>query len=76
MAACIERDAEELSQLLSRESGKPIRDARGEVSRASLTFRIAAEESTRINGEWLPLDWAAPNRGRHGIVRRYREVYE
>jgi glyceraldehyde-3-phosphate dehydrogenase (NADP+) len=71
VAGRIERDAEELSVLLSRESGKPIRDARGEVARAALTFRIAGEEATRINGEWLPLDWAAANRGRHGIVRRY-----
>ena len=71
VAGCIERDADELSVLLSRESGKPIKDARGEVARGALTFRIAAEESTRINGEWLPLDWAPANKGRHGIVRRY-----
>ncbi len=71
VAACIERDADELATLLSRESGKPIKDARGEVARGALTFRVAAEESTRINGEWLPLDWAPANKGRHGIVRRY-----
>ena len=71
VAACIERDADQLAILLSRESGKPIKDARGEVARGALTFRIAAEESTRINGEWLPLDWAPANKGRHGIVRRY-----
>ena len=71
VAACIERDADDLATLLSRESGKPIKDARGEVARGALTFRVAAEESTRINGEWLPLDWAPANKGRHGIVRRY-----
>ena len=71
VAACIDRDADELSTLLSRESGKPIKDARGEVARGALTFRTAAEEALRINGEWLPLDWSAANRGRHGIVRRY-----
>jgi glyceraldehyde-3-phosphate dehydrogenase (NADP+) len=71
VANCIERDAEDLAVLLSRESGKPIKDARGEVARGALTFRIAAEEATRINGEWLPLDWAPANKGRHGIVRRY-----
>ncbi|HEY8772892.1 MAG TPA: aldehyde dehydrogenase family protein [Candidatus Limnocylindria bacterium] len=67
----ISQDADELAELLSRESGKPIRDARGEVARGALTFRIAAEEAQRINGEWLPLDWSAANRGRSGIVRRY-----
>ena len=71
VAACIDRDAEELSELLTRESGKPIRDARGEVLRGALTFRTAAEEALRITGEWLPLDWNAANRGRSGIVRRY-----
>jgi acyl-CoA reductase-like NAD-dependent aldehyde dehydrogenase len=71
VAASIERDTDELADLLSRESGKPIRDARTEVARGALTFRTAAEEALRINGEWLPLDWAAANRGRHGIVRRY-----
>ena len=71
VAARIERDADELATLLSSESGKPIRDARAEVARGALTFRTAAEEALRINGEWLPLDWAPASRGRHGIVRRY-----
>jgi acyl-CoA reductase-like NAD-dependent aldehyde dehydrogenase len=67
----ISQEADQLADLLSRESGKPIRDAKGEVARGALTFRIAAEEALRINGEWLPLDWSATNRGRSGIVRRY-----
>jgi acyl-CoA reductase-like NAD-dependent aldehyde dehydrogenase len=67
----INQEADELAELLTRESGKPIRDARGEVARSALTFRTAAEEALRINGEWLPLDWTAANRGRSGIVRRY-----
>ena len=67
----ISQDADELAELLTRESGKPIRDAQGEVARGALTFRTAAEEALRINGEWLPLDWAAANRGRSGIVRRF-----
>jgi glyceraldehyde-3-phosphate dehydrogenase (NADP+) len=71
VAACIERDADELAALLSAESGKPIRDAAAEVARGALTFRTAAEEALRINGEWLPLDWTAANVGRQGIVRRY-----
>ena len=71
VAERISQEADELAELLSRESGKPIRDAKGEVARGALTFRIAAEEALRINGEWLPLDWSAANRGRSGIVRRY-----
>ena len=71
VAQRIADDADELTELLSRESGKPVKDARGEVLRGSLTFRTAAEEALRIAGEWLPLDWNAANRGRSGIVRRY-----
>ncbi len=71
VAARISAESDELANLLMSESGKPIKDARGEVSRAALTFRTAAEEALRINGEWLPLDWMAANRGRSGIVRRY-----
>src|SRR6476661_90330 len=71
VAERIAQDADELAELLTRESGKPIRDARGEVARGSLTFRTAAEEALRINGEWMPLDWNAANKGRSGIWRRY-----
>ena len=71
VAQRIAEDADELAELLTRESGKPIKDARGEVARASLTFRTAGEEALRINGEWMPLDWNAANRGRSGIWRRY-----
>jgi acyl-CoA reductase-like NAD-dependent aldehyde dehydrogenase len=62
----ITAEADELAELITRESGKPIKDARG-----ALTFRTAAEEALRINGEWMPLDWNAANRGRSGLVRRY-----
>jgi acyl-CoA reductase-like NAD-dependent aldehyde dehydrogenase len=62
---------EELGRIISRESGKPIRDALGEVDRAVLTFRLAAEEAERITGETIPLDINAFSRGRVGITRRY-----
>ena len=71
VAERIVQEADDLAELLSRESGKPIRDAAAEVARGALTFRTAAEEALRINGEWLALDWTAANRGRSGIVRRY-----
>jgi acyl-CoA reductase-like NAD-dependent aldehyde dehydrogenase len=46
----------ELSQLIARESGKPIRYARAEVTRAVLTFTLGAGESRRLGGEVLPID--------------------
>lgn len=55
--------AEEIAQTLTMESGKPIKDARGEVSRSIDTFIVAAEESVRIYGEHMPLDISARNKG-------------
>lgn len=62
---------EEFARTLSQEAGKPIKAARTEVERAIFTFTVAAEESTRIYGEYLPLDWQEFTAGRWGIVRRF-----
>src|SRR5437016_10361848 len=62
---------DEFSRTLAQEAGKPIKAARTEVERAIFTFNVAAEESTRIHGEFLPLDWQEFTAGRWGIVRRF-----
>ncbi len=62
---------EELGRLIALEAGKPIRDALVEVDRATLTFRLGAEEAERLGGEVIPLDLMASSRGRIGITRRY-----
>jgi acyl-CoA reductase-like NAD-dependent aldehyde dehydrogenase len=41
------------------------------VERAINTFQIAAEESTRIYGEYIPLDSLESTAGRWGLVRRF-----
>ncbi len=48
---------EEIAHTMAQEAGKPIKAARTEVERSIFTFTVAAEESTRIYGEYLPLDW-------------------
>ena len=65
-----ERKAE-FARTLAQEAGKPIKAARSEVERSIFTFTVAAEESTRIYGEYLPLDWQEYTAGRWGIVRRF-----
>jgi acyl-CoA reductase-like NAD-dependent aldehyde dehydrogenase len=62
---------EEFSRLMALEAGKPLKAARAEVDRAVFTFAVAAEEATRIGGEWLPLDWQASTAGRSAIIRRF-----
>jgi len=71
VAAGILDRLEELSVQLAAEAGKPIRDARVEIERGALCFRLAAEEAERMNGELLPLDINAASRGRVAIVRRF-----
>src|SRR5271169_4383088 len=67
----IQERKDEFVRTLALEAGKPIKAARTEVERAIFTFNIAAEESTRIYGEFLPLDWQEFTAGRWGIVRRF-----
>jgi len=67
----VEQRHEELARVLAIEAGKPIRDARGEVTRLIDTFRIAAEEAVRLTGEYLPLDISPRADGYEGICRRF-----
>lgn len=62
---------DELSRTLCLESGKPIKHARGEVTRAVSTLTIASEEAGRIGGETVPLDITPAAGDRLGIVRRF-----
>lgn len=61
---------EELAQSLCIEAGKPIKDARGEVGRLIDTFRIAAEESVRMQGEVLTMDITPRAEGYEGMWKR------
>ncbi len=65
-----EERSEELAEALCVEAGKPIRDSRGEVTRLIDTFRVAAEESTRMLGEVMPLDISARAEGYRGMWKR------
>jgi acyl-CoA reductase-like NAD-dependent aldehyde dehydrogenase len=70
---CVSRFIErfdELAMLLCVEAGKPIKDARGEVTRLIDTFQIAAEESVRMGGEVMNLEISARARGYRGMWKR------
>ncbi|MCP5178159.1 MAG: aldehyde dehydrogenase family protein [Moraxellaceae bacterium] len=70
---CVERfkqRADELAYSLCIEAGKPIKDARGEVTRLIDTFKVAAEETTRINGEVINLEISARAKGYRGMTKR------
>jgi acyl-CoA reductase-like NAD-dependent aldehyde dehydrogenase len=70
---CIRRLRErqdDLAVALCIEAGKPIRDARGEVTRLIDTFQVAAEEAVRIDGETLTLAISARAAGYRGFTKR------
>jgi acyl-CoA reductase-like NAD-dependent aldehyde dehydrogenase len=71
ISAGIRERREELAHLMATEAGKPIRDALVEVDRATLTFRLGAEEAERMVGEVIPLDLMPASKDRVGITRRF-----
>lgn len=71
ISAEIERHKEELAETITCEMGKSIKDSRGEVARAVSVFAISAEESKRMHGEIVSLDWQAGAENRWGLIRRF-----
>ncbi len=71
VAARLQLEHEPFAWMIMREAGKPITAARAEVDRAILTFRVAAEEATRMGGEVLPLDLIPSSAGRWGLTSRF-----
>jgi aldehyde dehydrogenase (NAD+) len=70
LALAIDREADDLALLITRESGKPIRYARAEVARAASTFRLGAAEARLLGGEVMPSDQLPGAEGRLTLYRR------
>jgi acyl-CoA reductase-like NAD-dependent aldehyde dehydrogenase len=62
--------SEEIAALITGESGKPLKWARLEVTRAVSTFRWGAEEARRWSGTLQRLDTDPAATGRMALVRR------
>ncbi len=63
--------SEDLAQLLTLETGKPIKYSRIEVQRAILTFTLGSEEASRINGELIDLSRIKGSENVQGIIKRF-----
>lgn len=70
IALAIDAEQAPLAELITRESGKPIRYAKAEVARAASTFRLGAAEARRLGGEVLPSDQLPGAEGRLTLFRR------
>ena len=63
LADLVESEHEDFSRLIANEGGKPIRDARVEVTRAISGIRIAIRELDNITGEEIPMDYTPAGAG-------------
>jgi acyl-CoA reductase-like NAD-dependent aldehyde dehydrogenase len=70
VSRALEERKEEIARVITLESGKPIRYARAEVTRASTTFALAAAVARTFGGELLPGDIVPGGEGKLVLVRR------
>jgi acyl-CoA reductase-like NAD-dependent aldehyde dehydrogenase len=70
LAGLLERDQERLAGLITLESGKAIRDARGEVGRAAETVRFSAAVARTLAGEQVATEATPTGVGKLAIAVR------
>lgn len=70
-AALVVERADEIGEVMARETGKAIGDARAEVKRSTDTLSLSAEEAIRIEGEHVPLDGSAMGHGKLAVITRF-----
>jgi glyceraldehyde-3-phosphate dehydrogenase (NADP+) len=61
----------ELAELITLETGKPIKFSKIEIDRAVFTFKTGSEEAKRIDGEIIPLDQFKGSEGKTGYIKRF-----
>jgi len=70
-AALVERETASLAELLTRETGKAIKDSDAEIRRSVETVALAAEEAIRIEGRHVPLDGSEMGAGKVAVLLRF-----
>jgi acyl-CoA reductase-like NAD-dependent aldehyde dehydrogenase len=63
--------ADRIAEIMSRETGKAIKDAKAEIVRSQDTLSLSAEEAVRIEGEHIPLDASAMGAGKICFMLRF-----
>lgn len=66
----LEQRSEQFATLISKEAGKPIVEAHGEVLRAMQVLLFASEEAKRLNGEQITMDSAIGGEQQLGFTKR------
>ena len=68
--AIVKRDTAEFGRLICAETGKPIKEARGEAERTLQTLIASAEVARELHGEAIPMDAAPIGKGRLAMTVR------
>lgn len=63
--------ANRIGEIMARETGKAIKDAKAEIVRSQDTLTLSAEEAVRIEGEHIPLDSSAMGAGKICFMLRF-----
>lgn len=63
--------ADDIAMVMTRETGKAIKDAKAEVIRSQDTILLSAEEAIRIEGEQVPLDGSQMGAGKIAFMLRF-----
>jgi acyl-CoA reductase-like NAD-dependent aldehyde dehydrogenase len=63
--------ADAIALMMTRETGKALKDAKAEVVRSQDTILLAAEEAIRIAGEQVPLDGSQMGAGKMAFMLRF-----
>ncbi|WP_430787941.1 aldehyde dehydrogenase family protein [Virgibacillus flavescens] len=66
----LQENKEDLAQSIVMEAGKPLKQARTEVDRATQTFEISAEEAKRVSGHGVPVEAAPGSENRMAFTIR------
>ena len=62
---------QQFAELITLESGKPVRYALAEVDRSIQTFIVAAEESKRLPSEYMRIDWTPAGERKEGLLKYF-----
>jgi acyl-CoA reductase-like NAD-dependent aldehyde dehydrogenase len=63
--------ADATAEIMTRETGKAVKDAKAEIIRSQDTLSLSAEEAVRIEGEHVPLDASAMGAGKICFMLRF-----
>lgn len=71
IATLLQESKKEAALLLAAEANKPLKWALVEVDRSIQTFRVAAEEAGRIQGEYISIDRTPAGSQKEGFVKMF-----